>query len=365
MAVGVAVSLEPSTAGSRRQPGNGPRIRPSLLIAAAITVMLGCTALGFSRGPAPVPPGEVLLILAKHGLDLPVGATVEPFHEFIVWRTGVPKILLAALAGAGLALSGVAAQALVRNALAEPFVLGVSSGATLGTVSAAALGIGFGTVLYSGGAAVLGALFALLLVLAFGRASGGASSLRLVLAGVAIGHMLAGVTGWIVVVKINAQASTINQFLVGNLSSAKLGSLWLPAAALLVGFVVLLADAHRLNAVLVGDETAASLGVNVGFLRLRLILATALLAGVMVAQTGIIGFVGLVIPHMTRLLVGSDHRRVVPVAMFLGAAYLVLCDFLAYQIATPYVLPIGLVASGVGAPVFLWLLRQGMASRKV
>lgn len=356
-------TVAPPTGVDRTQ--KGWRVRPSLAVLTGLVLLLAGMTLNVTSGAIPVSATDAFAIIGKHAFNLPVGESVQPLHDVTVWRLRFPRILLAALAGAGLALAGVASQALVRNALADPFVLGVSSGATLGTVAVASAGIGLSGVVPQTAASVAGALGALLLVIAFGTSKGVTSPLRLVLCGIAIGHLLAGVTGYLIVNYLNAGAGSIQGFLAGNMENAKMSGLALPAVGLLVGFAILMLDAGRLNALLVGDETATSLGVNVRFLRWRLILLTAVLAGVMVAQTGIIGFVGLVVPHMARLLVGSDHRYVIPVAMVGGAAYLVWCDYIAHTVAEPQLLPIGLVAGGLGAPVFLWLIRRGLAKQGV
>lgn len=357
-----AVPQGRSTAATKPRQVREHLVRPWLGCTVGLTLLIGVALLSLMTGPIAVPLNDLLAIIGKRALGLPVGESVDVQREIVTWNHQLPRVLLVTVVGAGLALAGVACQALVRNALAEPYILGVSSGATLGTVVMMAAGIGFGGVLGQGGGAVLGALGALLLVLAFGRSRGVTSPLRVILAGIAIGHLLIGVTGYLVITYITAVPEDLSNYLVLNPDSLKFSQLWLPLAALPVGYLILRFDAARMNALLVGDETAASLGIRVNLLRLRLVLVIALLAGVMVAQVGLIAFVGLVVPHIVRLMVGSDHRHVITLAAILGAAYLVSCDYVAHHLTAPRLLPLSLVAGSIGAPVFLWLLRRGMAS---
>ena len=220
-------------------------------------------------------------------------------------------------------------------------------------------GIGAFGVASTSWMAFLGAMGALLLVLLFGRRRGVIAPLRLVLAGVAIGHLLGGLTSFLVLqAEESHKVFSILFWLAGSLDKASWRSLWLPAAATATGFAVLLADGTRLNALLIGDETASSLGVDIHRLRARLLAVTALLTAVMVALSGIIGFVGLVVPHIARLIVGSDHRRVVPLAALTGATFLVLCDLASRTLIAPTLVPVGIVTGVLGAPFFLWLLHR-------
>lgn len=338
------------------------RIRPSLALLTATILLALVFALSISTGPVKVPAGEAVAVIAHRWLNLPIAEPGDPRTVAVVYSIRFPKLLLAVLVGAGLALAGVAAQALVRNPMAEPFVLGISGGATVGTVAVISYGIGTAGLYWQSGGAVLGAAFALFLVMMFARGVGGVvSPVRLVLAGIAIGHLLAAAASYLIL--RHQGRESIYAWLSGDLGNARLHELWLPAGVLLTAVVLLLLDAGRMNALLIGDETAASLGVNVTWLRWRLILVVSVLVGVMVAQTGIIGFVGLVVPHMARLLVGTDHRHVIPLAAVGGAAYLVTCDLIAREAMAPQLLPIGIVAGGLGAPLFLLLIRRGIATK--
>ncbi|MGQ0467163.1 MAG: FecCD family ABC transporter permease [Sporichthyaceae bacterium] len=345
--------------GARRLPA-GLAVLLALLALWAFATMTLCL------GQQTFSAWDAYAVIARRGLRLPVEEpTTDRLLGPFVWGQRFPRVVLASLAGAGLALAGVAAQALVRNPLADPFVLGVSSGASLGAVVAMAWGIGLGGVVGQASAAVLGALLALLVVMAVASHGGQTSSLRLVLAGIAVAYALTGLIGYLIVARLGGGAEAVTYVLGGDLGNARLHGQWLPAAVLLAGACLLFLDARGLNALLLGDETAASLGVDPARLRLRLVLVVAGLTGVMVSQVGVIGFVGLVVPHIARHLVGTDHRRVLPVAAALGAAYLVGCDYLAHTAASPSLLPVGVVAGALGAPLFLWLLLLGQRARRI
>ncbi|MGQ0466935.1 MAG: FecCD family ABC transporter permease [Sporichthyaceae bacterium] len=329
-----------------------------------LAVVLAGMTYTVSRGPVTIPLLDAWSVIGRHVLGLPIGESVDPVHDAIVWTLRVPPTALAALVGAGLALAGVGAQALVRNPLADAGILGVSAGAALAAVAVLSFGIAGATLAAVSSAAFVGAMAALLLVIALGTRRGVVSPLRLVLAGVALAQLLGGLTSLLVLRAQDAeQVFSILYWLGGSLQGARIHTLWMPALAVLVGGAVLFADAGRLNALLIGEETAASLGVNVNFLRWRLVAAVGLLAGVMVSQSGMIGFVGLVIPHIARLLVGSDHRLVLPVAAVGGAAFLVVCDIISRELLAPQLIPIGIVAGLFGAPLFIWLLRRSEAFR--
>ncbi|MEV4743185.1 iron ABC transporter permease [Streptomyces sp. NPDC049555] len=280
-------------------------------------------------------------------------------QDLIVWRLRVPRALLAAVVGAGLGLVGTAVQALVRNPLADPYLLGISSGASLGAVAALVLGAGAGGALGLGlaSAAFAGALASFALVWAFARRGGGFRPLRLVLAGVGIGQFLSGFTHYLVLQAGDEQRTHGALFwLMGSLGGAQWSTLALPAAAVLLGMAVLLARGRALNAVLMGDETAAGLGVDVARLRRELFVVTSMLTGVLVAVSGAIGFVGLMVPHACRMVVGGDHRRLLPVSALFGAVLLTVVDLVARTALPDQELPVGVVTSLVGAPALLYLL---------
>ncbi|GHF38130.1 ABC transporter permease [Streptomyces mashuensis] len=319
----------------------------ALLVALTASVCLGSTR---------VPPGEVwsAVVRGVSGQDAAPGT-----QDLIVWRLRVPRALLAAVVGAGLGLVGTAAQALVRNPLADPYLLGISSGASLGAVAALVLGLGAGGALGLGlsAAAFAGALASFALVWAVARRGGGFRPLRLVLAGVGIGQFLSGFTHYLVLQAGDEQQTHSALFwLMGSLGGAQWATLALPSAAVVLGALALQAKARALNALLMGDETAAALGVDVARLRRVLFVVTSLLTGVLVSVSGAIGFVGLMVPHACRMVVGGDHRRLLPVAGLFGAVLLVVVDLVARTALTDQELPVGVVTSLIGAPALLYLL---------
>jgi iron complex transport system permease protein len=275
----------------------------------------------------------------------------------VVWNLRVPRVLLAAVVGAGLTTVGVIVQTLVRNPLAEPWILGVSQGAALGAVATIVVGVGAFGGASTSTVAVVGGLVAMTVVYTFSRRGGEMAPLRLVLAGVAIGWMFYAAAHYLVLLADNPGDTHSALFwLLGGLGGAQWDNLALPTVALALVLLLLVGQARLLNALLVGDETAASLGIDVErWRRILLVLASAL-TGVMVAVSGSIGFVGLVVPHAMRLLVGGDHRRLIVAGALGGAAFLVLADLVARWALNPQELPIGVVTALVGTPTFLALM---------
>ncbi|MFF2062833.1 FecCD family ABC transporter permease [Streptomyces sp. NPDC058200] len=281
--------------------------------------------------------------------------------DLIVWQLRVPRALLAALVGAGLGLVGTAVQALVRNPLADPYLLGISSGAAFAAVAATVLGVSGGLLAGVGlsTAAFGGALATFGLVWFFGRRAGGFSSLRLVLAGVGIGQLLGGLTSYLVLQGEDAQQTNgVLFWLMGSLGGATWQDLPAPALAVAASFVVLQWRAHALNAIMLGDETASALGIDGARLRRELFVVTSVLTGVLVAVSGAIGFVGLLVPHVCRMLVGGDHRRLLPASALCGAVLMAVVDLVCRTALSDQELPVGVVTSVLGAPTLLYLINR-------
>lgn len=329
---------------------------PILLL--TVTLLVSVIA-GIALGPTTVALPDVLKYLGK----AVTGGTISPDEVTsysIVWNVRAPRVLLAAVVGAGLALVGVAVQALVRNALADPFVLGISSGASVGATCVVVFGIfgGLGVLALST-AAFVGALGATALVYFAARSKLGLTPLRLVLTGVALAYGFQAVMSILVFLSPNGQAANSVLFwLLGSLGAASWASLPLAAAAVVVATIVLLRKATTLDVLAMGDESAASLGVDVAALRRWLFLLTAVVTGLLVAVSGAIGFVGLVLPHVVRMVVGSSHRNVLVVAPLAGASFLVWVDLLARTIVAPEELPLGVITALIGVPVFLVVMRR-------
>ncbi|MER7407153.1 iron ABC transporter permease [Streptomyces sp. NPDC000070] len=329
----------------------------TLLVLAAL-FMVSATA-GLAIGSVQVPPGQVWGILT-HAL----GADwAEPdwsrARETIVLDVRAPRVLLGAVAGAGLAVVGTAMQALIRNPLAEPYLLGVSSGASLGAVVVIVFGVTlFGPVSLSV-AAFAGALGALLLVYATARTGGRITSVRLVLSGVAIAAVLTAVLDLLLLTTDRGnEARAVLAWTLGGLGGVNWETLWLPSAALLLGIAVLMVQARNLNLLLAGEEAAITMGLDVARFRARMFVLLSLVTGVLVAAAGPIGFVGLMLPHIVRLFVGGDHRRVLPTAALGGAVFLIWADIAARVVAAPMEIPVGVLTALCGGPFFLWLMRR-------
>ncbi|MFJ8650318.1 FecCD family ABC transporter permease [Streptomyces sp. NPDC093546] len=336
-----------------------PRRIPLLPLSAALSaVLLLSLVCGVGLGASGLTWGQVGHFL-RAGLT---GSAIRPDEVSaytIVWEIRLPRTVLAAVVGAGLAVTGVAVQAMVRNALADPFVLGISSGAAVGANAVILLGalsaLGVWALSVS---AFASALVAMVLVYAAARSAHGLTPLRLVLTGSAMSYGFSAVTTLMV---FNAErgeaARSVMMWLLGSLGGATWGSLPFAAAAVLGGTAYLAVSARRLDALAMGDETAATLGVHPGRLRRELFVVTAAVTGAVVAVSGAIGFVGLMVPHVVRMVVGADHRRVLTVAPLAGAVLLVWVDVLSRVLLAPAELPLGVITAVVGVPCFLLLMR--------
>jgi iron complex transport system permease protein len=273
----------------------------------------------------------------------------------------LPRVLLASITGGGLAIVGVAMQTLVRNPLAEPYILGLSSGASAG---ASLFYLGLLPPLLSRTlsmplAAFLGALLTLTLVYLVARQNGTLSISRLLLGGVAISALMASVTSFVTFASPNPdKLRAVLFWLLGSFSGARWSLLPLPVLAAIFGFLGLLILARPMDLLLLGEESAAQLGLSVEWTKRLLILLAALVTGTLVSFSGIIGFVGLIVPHAVRALVGVPHRRVVPLSFLLGAIFLVWADLVARLLLPGTELPVGVVTALCGVPFFLVLLRR-------
>jgi len=320
-----------------------------LLISMTLAVMIG---------PVPISPLRVWQIALSQMFPKVTGDWTQAQVQ-IVWLIRFPRVLLAFFVGAGLSVVGVTMQALVRNPLADPFILGISSGASVGAVLAILFGVFsfFGVYALSVGA-FLGALLAFFVVFFLAQRQGRISATRLVLAGVAMSYLFSAVTSFLTIKSGTGEAARRVLFwLLGGLSGTKWTDLTLPMIALLLGLGYLLLQARSLNALLIGEETARTLGTDTDNFRKQLFLVTSLLTGVIVAVSGVIGFVGLMIPHSVRFLIGSDHRRVLPVSLLLGGIFLIWADVLARTLVAPEEIPVGIITALFGAPFFIWLMQ--------
>ena len=286
--------------------------------------------------------------------------TWEQLDENIVLGLRLPRVCLGLVVGASLAVCGVTMQALVRNNLADPFILGVSSGAA----AFATLGMLFGVFSFLGTyalsiSAFLGAGITIIFVYVISRVNGRINITQLLLSGVATSMIMDGVTSIIKLSAPNALGLHNAEFwMSGSLAGAKWAYLKLPLLVLLGCMAFLMVNYRGLNLLLLGDESAGALGVNVSRLQKALVLAASLMAGVTIAVSGTIGFVGLMVPHFTRLLVGGDHRRVLPVSALLGGILVVWVDVAARMLIAPEELPVGVLTAVIGGPIFIWMLKK-------
>ncbi|MEE2679034.1 MAG: iron ABC transporter permease [Myxococcota bacterium] len=278
----------------------------------------------------------------------------------IVLRVRLPRVLLGASVGAALAVAGVLFQALLRNPLADPFVLGVSGGAALGGIAVLSLGAAFGLG-YAAvpPAAFAGALLATGLLYAVAGAQGRLSPTQLLLTGVVFNAFASAAIVFLASLAGLTEGASLFLWLIGSLSAVRADVAGWVAAFLGGGLLVALWLARSLDLLTLGSEAAAQLGVDVARTQRVLLLATSVMVGAAVAAAGLVGFVGLIVPHLLRLMIGPDHRLLVPTAALGGAAFLVLCDTLARLLPGGRELPVGAVTAFVGGPLFLWLLRRG------
>ncbi len=323
------------------------------LVVGALAVLLVSIALATTIGPSELGPRDALAVaLARLGVA-PSG--LSAIQEAIVWDLRLPRAVLAAACGAGLALCGVVLQSLLRNPLADPFVLGISSGASTGAVTIVVLGVGAGSLTLASGA-FLGALVAFGLVLLLGMAAGGTTD-RLVLAGVAATQLFSALTSFVVFTAADAeQTRGVLFWLLGSLGTASWDDVVVCGGLVVAGLAVCWLAAGSLDAFTFGEDAASALGVPVLRTRLVLLVVTALLTAVIVSTSGAIGFVGLVLPHAARAVVGARHRVLVPVSAVLGAVFLVWVDVGARTVIAPQELPVGVATALVGVPAFVVVL---------
>lgn len=325
-----------------------------LALAACVALLLAVLA-GVAIGETPIAPGVVLQVLANKLWA--AGHVLDPIDEGIVWSYRLTRALVAAACGAGLATCGVVLQSLLRNPLADPYLLGISAGASTGAVLVAVLGLGAGAVSLSAGA-FAGAICAFALVILLARASGptGASA-QIILAGIAGSQLFNAITAFLITKSASSeQARGIMFWLLGNLSGVRWPAVWLAVPVAVAGLAVCLWHRRALDAFTFGADSAASLGIPVRRVQLLLISCAALVTAVMVSIVGSIGFVGLVIPHAVRLLAGTGHGGLLPASALGGALFLIAADVLSRTLIKGQVIPVGVVTALVGAPVFALIL---------
>jgi iron complex transport system permease protein len=325
--------------------------RMILVLGLLFVALVAVSLLSLASGPSSVGVGEVVALLR--------GEPVEPAVGDIVLGLRMPRLVLGLLVGAALATSGAVFQALLRNPLADPYVLGVSGGAALAGISVLALGgvLGLPTTLVPM-AAFGGGLLATGLLYWVAGVRGRSSPTGLLLTGVVFNAFASAGIVFLASLAGFFEGSRIFLWLIGHLSAVEIDAAGIVAACVAAGVAVAILLARSLNLLALGDETASQLGVPVESHRRWLLLATSLMVGAAVAVSGLIGFVGLIVPHSLRLVVGSDHRLLIPAAALSGAGFLVLCDTVARTLLDGRELPVGAVTALVGGPIFIYLLRR-------
>jgi iron complex transport system permease protein len=334
------------------------RALPPIVVALTL-VLVASVLLGIALGPTSVPVPDTLRYLWAALTGGSIRAEEVTAYS-IVWDVRTPRVLLAVVVGSGLSLVGTATQAMVRNPLADPYVLGISSGASVGACLVAVFGLFASLGVYAlSTAAFGGALVAATLVFLAARSPVGLTPLRLVLTGIALAYAFQAVTSLMVFLSPRGDAArTILYWTLGGLGTANWTSLPVAATVTALAFVLLWRASRALDVLSMGDETSASLGIDSTGFRRRLFVLTAGVTGVLVAVSGVIGFVGLIMPHTVRMLVGAGHRRVLVVAPLLGGIFLVWVDLLCRVVVAPLELPVGVVTALVGVPVFIALMRR-------
>lgn len=333
-------------------------IMPAL---AGITVVLCAVLIGIIIGETTISVHTVFAVLTEKIMG--IKQSLDPIDTGIIWNYRLPRSLVSAACGAGLAISGLVLQSLLRNALADPYLLGISAGASTGAVIVVIMGFGSSLLGLSGGA-FLGAVGAFITVagLAWLASNGSARTgvALIILAGIAGSQLFNALTAFIITKSADAQqARGIMFWLLGNLSGVRWNDVYLAVPAATLGLVMTVIHARALDAFTFGADAAASVGVPVQRVRFILIGITALMTAVMVSIVGSIGFVGLVVPHAARFIVGVRHRRLTPYCAIFGAVFMIFADIGSRTIIPGQVLPIGVITALVGAPIFAIILVRG------
>jgi iron complex transport system permease protein len=312
-------------------------------------ILIAMVGLALAVGSVPISLHAIAGVLTGSG-DVPESTRV------IITEIRLPRILLAMIVGAGLSVAGVVFQALLRNPLAEPYILGISSGGTIGAIIA--IGLSAGAAAFTTPAAsFIGSLAVMAIVYSIGQRRGQMDTNTLLLAGVMVGAFLNAAVLLIIAV-FNQEMRNAFLWLMGNLSSANIQAILVVAPPLLAACLMLFVQAKRFNLIATGDEGAMHLGVEVARVKRLSYLLASLLTGLVVSVSGVIGFVGLIIPHICRMIWGPDHRLLLPASFIGGAIFMIVADVLSRVLLAPTEIPVGAITAAIGAPLFVYLLRK-------
>ena len=324
-----------------------------------LAFLAGVSVLSLLAGPASIGTTAVLkgIIAAIHFPGVSNPLTDE--ERTILYSIRIPRVFLAGLVGAALSCAGVVFQALLRNPLADPYVLGISGGAAVGAISAIVIGLGslpFGIP----GLAFTGGLLSILLVWGLSGATGDRRTDRMLLAGIIVNAFFSALIMFLVSTAGGEQIHSVVFWLMGDLAMAGERDIWLAALFLAAGFAVMFFHARDLNILITGEGTALQLGIPVQRTRMILLVSASLVTGAAVSVSGVIGFVGLVVPHIVRMRFGSDHRLLLPASLLFGGAFLMAADTVARIVLAPAELPVGVITALCGAPYFAYLMKRSV-----
>ncbi len=331
--------------GAAKRKGRTPAVFAALFLLLFVFMVLD-----LAQAFVPLTFGEAFWALLGKGTET---------HRFIVWEMNLPRVIMACLVGAGLGIAGAVMQAVFRNPMASPYILGLSSGASLG----AAVGLTFTVawlpqMLMIPLLAFVSCMATLFLVYYISNIGGRVPTETLLLAGIAVGSLLSALVSLLTYLA-GEQMQGIVYWTMGNLTNATWENILIVAPLIFAGSLIMMSSSRDLNAMMLGDAHALDLGVEVKRVRLQLLVASALVTAAAVAFVGVIGFVGLVVPHILRILMGPDNRMLLPASLLGGAAFLMICDYISRVIAPNIgILPIGIVTALIGAPYFIYLLRR-------
>jgi iron complex transport system permease protein len=345
----------PTSGGAQAASEARATFRHALMVCLMLTLMMLCVIVMASLvGSERLPAGATLCAIFTGGR---APCDLSSVERAILFDVRIPRILLAATVGASLAAAGAGYQALLRNPLAEPYLLGISNGAAVGTMIALVF---FGAFEWSRPVmAFAGALCATFVVYKLARGRAGTAPERLILAGVIVTTFLSSVIVFVTTLMDATRIRSFTFWLLGDLSGSTSQMLLVAFIATLVGVIVLAMNARSLNLMMLGERDAFDLGVEVERVRLTVFLVASLLVGASVASSGSVGYVGLVVPHLVRLSAGSDNRLTIPAAALAGASFVIAADTVARTIIAPRELPVGAITALIGAPLFIYLLRRG------
>lgn len=351
----LATTAQRWSRGIRDTSSSVPRIRPAVLLPSLVVLLVIATLASIGIGAVRIAPEQTIAILLQHfGIHLDVEYTRQ--QDSIVWAIRLPRVVLAILVGSALAVSGAALQGMFRNPLADPGLIGVSSGAALGAVTSVALGFTFFGVATLPFFAFVGGVITSIAVYLMARHDGKTEIVTLVLTGIALNTVSGAMTGLLTYVADDQQLRAVVFWSLGSLGGATWTSVGASVPFVLLGLILLPRWGGALNLFVLGEREARHLGVDTERVRLELILVTALMTGAAVAVAGVVGFVGLIVPHLIRLVAGPNHRVVLPACALGGASLVLLADLAARTIASPAELPLGVITALLGGPFLLLMM---------